>query len=105
VSTVRDTGPPPVDRWPLQACRNTDTRVFFPGKEGGGRDWGLERLAKSICQRCAAMRQCRAYAIPIADLGGIWGSMNENERTRVRKKRAAEAAGSGARQQQKEAPK
>lgn len=97
MTTVRETGPPPVDTWPLRACRGTDTRVFFPGKEGGGRDWVLERLAKSICQRCAAMRECRAYAIPIRDLSGVWGAMNENERTRVRNARA------GARKQQKEA--
>jgi len=75
-----------VETWPPRACTGSDTRLFFPGNENGGRDWVLERLAKSICHRCQALDACKAYAVPVADLSGIWAGMNENERTRARKK-------------------
>lgn len=84
MSTVRETGPPPTQNWPTRACAGTDTRVFFPGKEGGGRDWVLERLAKSICGRCEAINACKAYAVPVADLSGIWAGMNEGQRSKER---------------------
>lgn len=92
MTTIRETGPPPVHTWPPRACAGIDTRLFFPGKEGGGREAGVEQQAKAVCRRCAAQRFCRAYAIPIADLSGVWGSMNENERARVRKARQQKEA-------------
>lgn len=86
MSTLRDAGPPPVDAWPPQACRGYDTRMFFPGKEGGGRNRVLEGMAKAVCRRCEAFDWCEAYSLPIVDLSGVWAGMNENERTRARKK-------------------
>lgn len=90
MSTVRDTRPPPVDRWPPRACEGTDTRVFFPGMDGGGRHAGLEAVAKRICGRCSALDECKAYALPIQDLRGVWAAMNEGERERARKKQQKE---------------
>jgi WhiB family redox-sensing transcriptional regulator len=93
MSTVRDAGPPPVATWPEQACLGTDTRVFFPGNEGGGRNRVLEAMAKRICRRCPALEACKAYALPIKDLGGIWAGLNENERMHMRKARKQLAGG------------
>lgn len=84
MSTVRETGPPPVDTWPPRACDGTDTSVFFPGKQGGGTELGLVAAAKRICHRCEARAACRAYALPIADLRGIWGEMTEGQREKER---------------------
>lgn len=91
MTTVRDTKPPPVETWPRRACEGADTRVFFPGMDGGGRQAGLEALAKRLCVGCAALKACKAYAVPIKDLAGVWAGMNEGERARARKKQQKEA--------------
>lgn len=93
MTTVRETGPPPVQNWPPRACEGADMRVFFPGKDGGGREAGLEAVAKRMCRRCKALEACKAYALPIKDLGGIWAGLNENERMHMRKAREQLAGG------------
>jgi WhiB family redox-sensing transcriptional regulator len=68
-------------------------RIFFPGLDGGGKTPGLEAVAKRMCRRCAALEACKAYALPIKDLGGIWAGLNESERMHMRKARKQLAGG------------
>jgi hypothetical protein len=82
VTTIRETGPPPVDRWPPRACAGKETALFFPAKGGSG----VEYAAKQWCRICKAEEACLAYAMPIEDLTGVWGGLSANERTRRRKK-------------------
>lgn len=84
MSTIRETGPPPTQNWPPRACEGSDMRIFFPGRDGGGRAAGLEVAAKRMCQRCDALDQCRAYAVPVTDLCGIWGGLTEGQRSKER---------------------
>lgn len=83
--TLRNVGPPRLQDWPPRACDGADPALFFPGNDTGGRRVVAEDAAKALCNRCAAVRECRAYAVPIVDLAGIWGSLNVNERKRARK--------------------
>jgi hypothetical protein len=57
------------------ACRDADTRLFFP--EPGEDDWE----AKQICAACPIRVQCLALAITNGEEFGIWGGVNlETER-------------------------
>lgn len=90
MTSLRDVGPPPVHRWPPQACRGvSDPDMFFPSKTGTGP--GSQGRAKAFCAVCSARTQCRDYAMPITDLHGIWGEMNQSERERARKQQKEEA--------------
>jgi len=90
MTTLRFTAAPPLETWPEQACTGADPRIFFPKKEGGG-PASHEAAAKALCRKCPAREHCKAYAMPIQDLTGIWGGLNANERTRARKKQQKEA--------------
>lgn len=87
MSTLRDTPAPPLKSWPPRACEDADWRLFFPGGDKGGQRTRAEAAAKAYCRPCEARRHCAAYAVPITDLGGVWGAMSQNERARARKKR------------------
>jgi WhiB family redox-sensing transcriptional regulator len=60
------------------ACRTTPTWVFFPTR-GDPLD-----AAKGVCARCAVRQDCADYAVPHADLKGVWGGLSEMERRRIR---------------------
>lgn len=60
------------------ACAAVPTEVFFPGRGAS-----LE-AAKGVCQACPVMQACRDYAIPLAQLKGVWGGLGEVERRRLR---------------------
>ena len=36
--------------------------------------------AKAICASCAALRQCRVFALRTGQTSGIWGGLSEGER-------------------------
>lgn len=83
---------------PRRACATADPRLFFPepgdvGRAANGRA-GIE-----ICNRCPFLDECRDYAVPITDLGGVWGATTPYDRQRIRmqRARAAEEKGRGAR--------
>jgi WhiB family redox-sensing transcriptional regulator len=86
VSTIATSQAPPVASWPRRACEGRDTSLWFP--EYGASDAQLLRSrAKRICRGCAARLACREYAVPIAELDGIWAAMTPGDRERERKRR------------------
>ena len=68
------------DDWlALAACRGADTDVFYP--EGRGRALRVkEEIAKQICAKCPASRECRLAARELPERYGIWGGLTEGER-------------------------
>ena len=38
------------------------------------------RMAKSICRKCEALDECKAYAMKYANLPGVWGGQDHIER-------------------------
>lgn len=42
------------------------------------------KMAISICNRCDALEDCRAFAIQYSDLHGVWGGLVPANRTRIR---------------------
>jgi hypothetical protein len=48
--------------------------VFFPGR-------GEETAtARAVCGACPVVEECRAYALDIPGLKGVWGGLSEHER-------------------------
>lgn len=66
------------------ACANAPNDWWFPKRgEGGYR-------AKRICwTQCPVREECLNYAVTTQQKHGIWGGLNERQRRRVRKERAA----------------
>ena len=61
-------------------CSGADSDLFFPSHGDPGTE------ARRICFRCAVRRECLEYAIAAGELG-IWGGLDERERSNLRKKR------------------
>ena len=74
------------------ACRGPQAEVFFPPSHFERKDEKVDRevRAKAICSTCAVKKECLEYAVAIREPHGIWGGLNELERRRVLRKRAAE---------------
>lgn len=74
------------------ACKGPQAAVFFPPSHLERKDEREERelRAKSICASCPVQRPCLDYALEIREPHGIWGGLNELERRRLLRKRAAE---------------
>lgn len=74
--------------WQLTAaCRGMSSSYFFhPWSERGPARAEREAIAKSICQRCPVLQQCRQHALRLPERYGIWGGLSETERggTRAR---------------------
>jgi len=68
------------------ACAVVPTEVFFPG-----RGVSLE-AAKGVCRSCPVVQDCRDYAVPLAELKGVWGGLGEVERRRLRAQGSAETS-------------
>lgn len=62
------------------ACRDEDPEIFFPGQGADGSE------AKRVCRHCVIRAGCRAWALPIQGLAGVWGGLSANDRTRLRNK-------------------
>lgn len=60
------------------ACRRLPTEIFFPTR---GEDVEAGRV---VCAACPVVSECRAYALALPGLKGIWGGMTEWERGQVR---------------------
>ena len=65
------------------ACRGPQSVVFFPPPQFERKADRLERerRAKAICAECAAQSECLDYALEIREPHGVWGGLNESERT------------------------
>jgi WhiB family redox-sensing transcriptional regulator len=55
-----------------------DPSIFFPA--AGSRRARHEARAKSVCEACPVLTQCRQYALDGAEPYGIWGGMTPLER-------------------------
>lgn len=68
--------------WQLEGlCRQIGNSVFFhPDGERGLARAARIQIAKTICNRCPVVAQCRVYALSVNEPYGIWGGMSENER-------------------------
>lgn len=42
------------------------------------------KMAISICNRCDALEECRAWALKYSNLSGVWGGLVPADRTRIR---------------------
>jgi WhiB family redox-sensing transcriptional regulator len=77
--------------WQLWAlCREVDPEAFFPEQGESARD------AKRVCGLCEVRAECLEYALANDERFGIWGGLTEREMRRLKKDRAARAAGAGA---------
>lgn len=43
------------------------------------------KMAISICNRCDALQECRAWAMQYTNLSGVWGGLVPADRTRLQK--------------------
>ena len=71
-------------RWPPVACDGMGDWPFFgPDAERAGSRTRRVARAKSICASCAALLQCRVFALRTGQVAGIWGGLSEEERRAV----------------------
>jgi WhiB family redox-sensing transcriptional regulator len=59
-------------------CAQTDPDSFFPDH---GR---IDYAPKRTCGRCPVATQCLTYALEHDIRHGVWGGLNEKERSRLR---------------------
>ncbi len=63
-------------------CLGVDTDLFYPERGASTEE------AKAVCQSCVVHEECGTYALNNGEKFGIWGSMSERERRRIRQGRA-----------------
>ncbi len=76
------------------ACRGEDAVYFYAPNyfERRSEKDARERVAKTICGRCAVRELCLEEALRSRDPHGVWGGLNEMERRAVLRARARESA-------------
>jgi WhiB family transcriptional regulator, redox-sensing transcriptional regulator len=73
------------------ACAGMDAQLFFaPDGERPQQREIREAKAKAVCALCPVRAQCLDYALRNSIRGGIWGGLNQEERSRERRRRARE---------------
>ena len=65
------------------ACEGLDTAMFYPFDEPRLARAERTAAAKAVCWRCAALNQCREFALREGEPYGIWGGTTEHERAVV----------------------
>ena len=72
------------------ACTGADDdhSLFFgvDGERGPYREQ-RERQAKAICSGCPSRIPCLNYAVGLPEKAGVWGGLNEDERSAERRRR------------------
>jgi len=73
------------------ACHGVDAESFFPPSHFERKPEKDERegAARALCARCPVRPQCLEYALLVEEPHGIWGGLNELERRRLLRQRAA----------------
>ena len=67
--------------WPPVACDGMGDWPFFgPDTERAVTRARRVAQAKAICASCAALLQCRVFALRTGQTSGIWGGLSEEER-------------------------
>jgi WhiB family transcriptional regulator, redox-sensing transcriptional regulator len=70
------------------ACRGINAQLFFGPDGERWQDREIrETKAKAICARCPVREQCLDYALMNSIKDGTWGGLNNEERTRERRRR------------------
>lgn len=62
--------------WDEAACLGVDVNVFFPERQGSGRN----DEAMSYCQRCRVREECLTSSIKNNEQFGTWGGMSQFQR-------------------------
>ncbi len=75
-------------------CRRADAVHFYapPHLERREEKHARERQARALCAACPVRVACLEYSLVVQEPHGIWGGLNELERRRLMRKRAADAA-------------
>ena len=73
-------------------CREDSAVHFFPPGHFERRDekHSREDAARALCRACPVQSDCLGYALTVQEPHGIWGGLNELERRRLLRRRAAE---------------
>lgn len=78
--------------WRVAAlCRSDDAVHFFAPNHIEHKEERAEResRARAICERCPVREQCLDHALEVGEPNGIWGGLNELQRSRLRRRKAA----------------
>jgi len=81
------------DDWRADATCRADNAVYFfaPNHFERKPEKDLrEGIARSLCRRCPVRQKCLEYALAVSETNGIWGGLNELERRRLQRTRAAQ---------------
>ena len=81
------------DDWRARAACRADNAVYFfaPNHFERKPEKDLrEGIARSLCRSCPVARDCLEYSLAVSEMNGIWGGLNELERRRLQRSRAAE---------------
>jgi WhiB family redox-sensing transcriptional regulator len=72
-------------------CQGATAGVFYPPSTTETREQRQHRegAARDLCGRCKVREACLEYALFVQEPYGIWGGMNELERRRLLRRRAA----------------
>ena len=73
-------------------CRRDNAAYFFPPAhfERKPEKDLREGAARALCRACPVQRECLEHSLATNESHGIWGGLNELERRRLIRKRAAE---------------
>ena len=73
-------------------CRRDNAVHFFPPAhfERKPEKDAREGAARALCRTCPVVRECLEHSLTTSEPHGIWGGLNELERRRLLRKRAAE---------------
>jgi WhiB family redox-sensing transcriptional regulator len=77
--------------WEGAACAGEDPELWFPSEAATAASTAA--TAKEICSGCPIVEECAEYAIPIAELVGVWGNLTAAQRRQKRFERSAPARG------------
>ena len=74
-------------------CQRTSAVHFFAPAHFERKDEkdAREGQARALCRACPVQQACLEYSLTVQEPHGIWGGLNELERRRLLRKRAAEA--------------
>jgi len=72
-------------------CRGATAAAFYPPTSTETREQRQlrEGAARELCRRCVVREACLEYALFVQEPYGIWGGLNELERRRLLRRRAA----------------
>ncbi len=74
------------DRWAWAdrgSCVDQADLFYNSEDESKGVRRRKEETAKSICQQCPVLAECRSHAMAQRELYGVWGGLSENDRHRL----------------------